>query len=245
MMNPHMEQPAADAGRAILELRDVAKSYGEGNTRVGVLHGVTARFEPGEHVVIIGRSGSGKSTLLNLLGALDVPTEGDVLFAGRSLAAMTETERAMLRRARLGFVFQAFNLVPTLTVRENLLVPLQLNGIAGRAAELRCAALLDDAGLGHCGPRFPDQLSGGEQQRVAVLRAIIHEPTVVIADEPTGNLDIDTARATLDLLERFTAAGGRTLIMATHSREVMGRASRVLSVSGGHLREFDDGVPVP
>jgi putative ABC transport system ATP-binding protein len=223
---------------ADLRLRGVRKSYAGGGDGF-VLDGIDLDVPAGDYVVIIGRSGSGKSTLLNLLGGLDRPTAGQVLVDGRDLAAMPESALARLRRRRLGFVFQAFNLIPTLSVAENLLVPLQLNGAARRDAASRVAALLDRAGLGGTGERFPEELSGGEQQRVAVLRAIAHEPAVVIADEPTGNLDLQTARQTLDLLETFAGAGGRSLIMATHSREVMGRARRILEIRGGRLHEID------
>jgi len=216
----------------VIELRHVSKRYGDG---APVLDDVCLRLDRGDYVVIIGRSGSGKSTLLNLLGALDAPSAGQVYFRGEALGALDETGRSLLRRRDIGFVFQAFNLVPTLTVTENLLVPLQLNGRGGPAARQRCDELLGRAGLEGLGQRFPDQLSGGEQQRVAVLRAIIHEPRVLIADEPTGNLDLETARRTLALLEDVGRRGDRVLIMATHSPEVMGRAGRCLTIRDGHV----------
>ncbi len=222
-----------------IRLIQVSKRYGPPDREAVVLDRVDARFEPGEHVVIIGRSGSGKSTLLNLVGGLDVPSSGDVLLDNRSLVQMGEAERALIRRREIGFVFQAFNLIPTLTVRENLLVPLQLNGVSWSDGIGRVAALMKQAGISGCAQRFPGELSGGEQQRAAVLRAIIHEPSVVIADEPTGNLDLDTARETLALLEQSCRSGERTLIMATHSREVMGRAARVLRISAGRLEHVD------
>jgi putative ABC transport system ATP-binding protein len=222
-----------------IQLSQVSKQYGEPAAAAMVLDRVSARFEPGEHVVIIGRSGSGKSTLLNLVGGLDLPSSGDVLFNGRSLVQMGEAERALLRRREIGFVFQTFNLIPTLTVQENLLVPLQLNGVTWADGLGRIAALMRRAGIGGCADRFPGELAGGEQQRAAVLRAIVHEPSVIIADEPTGNLDLDTARETLELLEQSCCSGGRTLIMATHSREVMGRAARVMRISSGTLERVD------
>jgi putative ABC transport system ATP-binding protein len=219
-----------------LAMRRVRKEYRSGADTGIVLEDIDLEIPAGDHVVIFGRSGSGKSTLLNLLGALDRPTAGQVLANGHDLGTMREPELAELRRRRLGFVFQAFNLIPTLTVEENLLVPLQLNGVGGHTAAGRVSHLLAQAGLDGYQARFPEELSGGEQQRVAVLRAIAHEPDVVIADEPTGNLDLKTARQTLDLLESFAGGGQRSLIMATHSREVMGRARRTLEIRGGRLR---------
>ena len=218
-----------------LELQQVSKAY----AGTPVLNRVDLRLPTGDYVVIVGRSGSGKSTLLNLLGGLDRPSAGQVLCGGLDLASMSETDRARIRRRDIGFVFQACNLIPTLTVRENLLVPLQLNDRDLAAGVKHCESLLSAAGLRDRADRFPEELSGGEQQRVAVLRAIVHDPGVVIADEPTGNLDIATARETLDLLESFCQAGGRTLIMATHSVEVMGRAGRVLRIAGGQVQDVD------
>lgn len=222
-----------------LELRKVQKDYDGGPGDGFVLDNVNLRVSPGDYVVIVGRSGSGKSTLLNLLGGLDRPTCGEVLVDGRSLGQLSERELAALRRRQIGFVFQAFNLIPTLTVEENLLVPLQLNGIARRAAAERVRRLLDAAEMGMLCARFPEELSGGEQQRVAILRAIVHEPAVVIADEPTGNLDLATARQTLELLEAFAGTDGRSLVMATHSQEVMGRARQILEIRAGQLHEVE------
>ena len=222
-----------------LELRGVSKRYDSDGEDRAVLRDVDLALLRGDYLVVIGRSGSGKSTLLNLLGALDLPTSGQLLFRGQDLADLDETALADLRRRDIGFVFQACNLIPTLTVLENLLVPLQLNDVSRAAAQERCAGLLEAAGLARYPHRFPEELSGGEQQRVAVLRAIAHQPAVVVADEPTGNLDLATAREVLDLLERFCAEEGRTLVMATHSREVMGRARRVLRVVEGQLERAD------
>lgn len=227
-------------GRGVdLALKKVWKRYGGGTGDGVVLNDITLRISPGDYVVIIGRSGSGKSTLLNLLGGLDRPSRGEVLVDGRNLGALSERELAALRRRQIGFVFQAFNLIPTLTVEENLLVPLQLNGIDRRTASARARRVLDEAGIGGLQARFPEELSGGEQQRVAVLRAIVHEPDVVIADEPTGNLDLATARQTLELLEAFAGTAGRSLVMATHSQEVMGRARRILEIRAGRLRAVE------
>lgn len=230
-------------GEAKLELVDVSKAYTGAAAGPLVLERIRARFSPGDYAVIIGRSGSGKSTLLNLLGGLDLPTSGEVWFDGRSLSRMSEAERSLVRRRDIGFVFQSFNLIPTLTVLENLLVPLQLNGWSWRTGRARSQQLLGAAGLSGCAARFPEELSGGEQQRAAIVRSIVHEPAVVIADEPTGNLDLQTARETLDLLEHFCCTGERTLIMATHSREVMGRASRIIRIRDGHLEPITTAGP--
>lgn len=220
-----------------VELAGVTKDYGDGSGSHRVLDRVSVRFAPGEFVAIVGRSGSGKSTLLNLLGGLDVPTAGRVLFGGEDLAALPEAGRARIRRERIGFVFQDFNLIPTLRVGENLLLPLELNGLSRVEAMGRCEVLLERVGLGSMAARFPESLSGGEQQRLAVIRAVAHGPDVVIADEPTGNLDLDTAQEVLDLLQQSCGEAGRTLIMATHSPEVIGRASRVLRLARGALVE--------
>ncbi len=189
----------------------------------------------GEFVVILGRSGSGKSTLLNLIGAMDTPTDGHIWFGGRRIDSLDEDSRTLFRRQHVGFVFQAYNLIPTLTVAENLLLPLALNKLGGDSPEARVRYFLEQLDMADKFERFPEQLSGGEQQRVAIARALIHQPTLVIADEPTGNLDLDTGRQVLGLLDRLTRAEGRTLVMATHSQEVIGMADRVLTLSSGRL----------
>jgi len=222
---------------SIIELRGVTKTYREGNTTRAVLVGVDATIRRGELCVLIGRSGSGKSTLLNLIGGIDVPTSGEIVVDGTDLARSTEAVRTLFRRHHVGFVFQFFNLIPTLTVEENLRLPLELNGRPHDAARERVAALLAEVGLGDRGPAFPEQLSGGEQQRVAVARALVHEPLLVLADEPTGNLDLDTGRQVLDLLDRLTRRAGRTMVMATHSREVVGLADRTFRLQDGRLVE--------
>jgi putative ABC transport system ATP-binding protein len=221
----------------IVELRSVTKTYREGDTTRAVLAGVDAAIRRGELCVLIGRSGSGKSTLLNLIGGIDVPTSGEIVVDGTDLARSTEGARTLFRRHHVGFVFQFFNLIPTLTVEENLCLPLELNGRPRDAARERAAALLAEVGLGDRGPAFPEHLSGGEQQRVAVARALVHEPLLVLADEPTGNLDLDTGRQVLELLDRLTRRAGRTMVMATHSPEVVGLADRTFRLQDGRLVE--------
>jgi putative ABC transport system ATP-binding protein len=214
-----------------IELDAVCKSYGT----QAVLEGAAAVIAPGEFVAVVGRSGSGKSTLLKLVGGLLSPDSGAIRHGEHDLAQMSETELTRFRRRQLGFVFQFFNLVPTLTASENIQLPLALNRVPRRKAETRAAGLLERLGLTHCAGRLPDELSGGEQQRVAIARALAHEPSLVITDEPTGNLDLETADEVLSLLIESCRDHGATLIMATHSREAAARAHRVLRIVNGVL----------
>jgi putative ABC transport system ATP-binding protein len=222
---------------AHVKLERVTKSYQRAGTSSPVLNAVDAEIAPREFVVLLGRSGSGKSTLLNLIGAIDTPTSGEIRIDDTALSSLDETGRALLRRRRIGFVFQFFNLIPTLTAAENLLLPLELNGVSGAAATARVADCLAAVELADHGQRFPEELSGGEQQRVAIARALVHAPGLVLADEPTGNLDLETATAVIALLDRHCRDSGATLVMATHSREVIGLADRVLAIRGGCLVE--------
>lgn len=221
----------------LIELESVRKAYREGRRDHVVLDGASATIERGELIVVLGRSGSGKSTLLNLISGIDRPDAGVVRVGGFSIGSAPERERTLFRRRHIGFVFQFFNLIPTLTVLENLLLPLELAGRASGDAEERCLELLASVGLGKRAASFPDRLSGGERQRVALARALIHEPDVILADEPTGNLDVDTGRDVIDLLDRLVRQRGRTLVMATHSREVVGVADRIFTIDHGRLVE--------
>jgi len=221
----------------VVELRGVTRVFEEGAARRAVLSGASAAIHAGEIAVILGRSGSGKSTLLNLVSGIDLPSAGEVIVDGVRLDALSERERTLFRRRRIGFVFQFFNLIPTLTVEENLLLPLELNGPIGRAERERARALLEEVELADRAASFPDRLSGGEQQRVAVARALVHAPALMLADEPTGNLDLETGRKVLDLLDRLTRREGRTMLMVTHSPEVVGLADRVFAIEGGKLVE--------
>ncbi len=223
----------------LISARGLTKTYDEAGQRHTVLAGVDIDVAAGEIVVLLGRSGSGKSTLLNILGGLDRPDAGSITWAGQQLVGLNETALTRLRRRQLGFVFQFFNLIPTLTVWENLLLPLQLNGLDSAATRHHAQSLLAEVGLGDRLSAYPDRLSGGEQQRVAIARALVHRPEVVLADEPTGNLDQSTARQVLDLLDRLVRTEGRTLIMATHSAEVVGVADRVLRVVDGRIAPAD------
>ena len=221
------------AGTPSVRLLNVSKTY---NSHVVLTH-TDLEVAPGEFVVIVGRSGSGKSTLLNLIGGLDFASSGEIWLLGQSLTELTEEQRATIRCRSLGFVFQFFNLIPTLTVSENIRLPLALNGVSKEEAKIRSDHLLHELGMADCSKRFPEELSGGEQQRIAIARAMAHKPAIVLADEPTGNLDLDTARDVIELLDRTCRAQGTTLIMATHSREVIGLADRVLTIRGSQLEE--------
>jgi putative ABC transport system ATP-binding protein len=224
-----------------VELRNLGKTYREGEAERVVLSDVSLTIASGEIVVLVGRSGSGKSTLLNLVAGIDRPTAGRVVVNGTDLTALDEQARTRFRRQHIGFVFQFFNLIPLLTVEENLLLPLELNDRADAKGVARAQELLERVGLAGRGGSHPERLSGGEQQRVAIARALIHEPDIILADEPTGNLDADTAAGVLELLDSLTREAGRTVLMATHSREVIGVADRVLTIQRGALMERPSG----
>ncbi|WP_305043369.1 ABC transporter ATP-binding protein [Geoalkalibacter sp.] len=221
----------------LLHLRGLTKSYREGESTRTVFADLETRIAKGERVALLGRSGSGKSTLLNLISGIDQPDRGEVIIHGTVLNRLGEHERTLFRRRHLGFVFQFFNLIPTLTVLENLLLPLELQGRRGPAEHQRALELLAAVDLAERAAAFPDRLSGGEQQRVAIARAIIHRPALLLADEPTGNLDADTGRQALDLLDTLVREQGATLLMVTHSTEVAARADRILTLRAGRLEE--------
>ena len=222
------------APTAWIELKNVSKRYG----RQAVLDGANVTVERGQFVAVMGRSGSGKSTLLRLIGGLEAADAGLVRVDDTDLTALTETERARRRRHGLGFVFQSFNLIPTLTVAENVELPLALNDVAPAQARRLRSELLADLGLADCANRFPEDISGGEQQRVAIARAVIHEPKLVLADEPTGNLDAETAQHVLDLLRRTCGERNATLIVASHSAELAAQADRVVTIRAGRIEEL-------
>jgi putative ABC transport system ATP-binding protein len=219
----------------LIVLRQVAKSFSEGKSAHRVLDGLDLTIGRGELVVLLGRSGSGKSTLLNLVAGIELADRGEVLFDGVDLGKLDERSRTLLRREKIGFVFQFFNLIPTLTVEENVLFPLELLGRHAAADRAGAAKLLDYVGLAGRKASFPDALSGGEQQRVALARALVSRPALLLADEPTGNLDGDNAAQVLRLLVSAVREQGATLLMATHSREVAGLADRVVEMVHGRL----------
>ncbi|MGE5411901.1 MAG: ABC transporter ATP-binding protein, partial [Clostridiales bacterium] len=192
----------------------------------------------GEIIIVLGRSGSGKSTLLNLLSGIDVPSFGHIYINNNDITSMSEKDRTLFRRNNIGFVFQFFNLIPTLTVEENLLLPLELKGKISDKEQRIAMELLQEIGLGDRASSYPDQLSGGEQQRVAVARAIIHDPSIILADEPTGNHDFETGLLIINLLDRIIRKKKKTMIMATHSKEVIGMADRILTLKDGKIIEL-------
>ncbi len=227
----------AARGEILIEIRNLSRTYEEGGRERVVLRDANARLYRGEIAVLVGKSGTGKSTLLNLLSGIDLPSAGEVVIDGVPLTRLRERERTLFRRDRIGFVFQFFNLIPTLTVEENLLLPLELKGRVRPAERQAALDLLAEVGLADRAASFPDRLSGGEQQRVAVARALAHDPLLVLADEPTGNLDLENGLAVLALLDRLTRRAGKTLVMATHSPEVVGLADRVFRIEECRLVE--------
>jgi putative ABC transport system ATP-binding protein len=216
---------------------NLSKSYQEGSQDRVVLLNASASFAHGEFVAIVGKSGSGKSTLLNLISGIDRADGGEIYFDGQNLNLLDDRHRTIFRRQNIGFVFQFFNLIPTLSVLENVTLPLELNGASRLFARQNAERLLDAVGLLDRTSTYPDRLSGGEQQRVAIARALVHDPMLVLADEPTGNLDEDTGRQVLDLLDHLTRQAGRNLIMVTHSQEAARIADRVLCLRDGSLIE--------
>jgi putative ABC transport system ATP-binding protein len=223
------------ASDAFLRLHNLSKSFREGECLRVVLNGANAAFAPGEFVAVLGQSGSGKSTLLNLISGIDRADEGAVWLDGLNLTALDERQRTLFRRRNIGFVFQFFNLIPTLTVLENVVLPLELNGLLTGEAHRRARPLLEAVGLLDRADTFPDCLSGGEQQRVALARALVHDPQLVLADEPTGNLDEETGQQVLALLDRLTRQAGKNLILVTHSAEAAAHADRILYLRDGKL----------
>jgi putative ABC transport system ATP-binding protein len=222
----------------MIRLQGLTKIYPEGNSQHMVLQDVDGEIAQGEIVAVLGRSGSGKSTLLNLISGIDVPTSGQILVNSTPIHSLSEEDRTLFRRRNMGFVFQFFNLIPTLTVAENVLLPLELAGRVGREEQTRARDLLEMVELEDRANSYPDRLSGGEQQRVAVTRALIHEPLLVLADEPTGNLDADTGAQVLRLLEDLTRRAGKTLVVGTHSREVVAIADRVWTIRKARVEEI-------
>lgn len=220
-----------------LRIENLSKSYLEGGQRHPVLEGISLQSPQGEFLALLGASGSGKSTLLNLLSGIDEADDGAVWINGQNLLELDENQRTLFRRKHIGFVFQFFNLLPTLTAIENVSLPLELGGTPAKEAHSKGKELLQAVGLRGREASLPDQLSGGEQQRVAIARALVHDPLLVLADEPTGNLDEETGNRVMDLLESLTRAQGKNLIMATHSLENAGRADRMVLLREGQIRE--------
>ena len=214
-----------------LKVRQLQRRFGDTH----VLDGLDLNLAPGECVALVGRSGAGKSTLLHLVAGIDRADGGEIRFDDTRLDALDEVARTRFRRRHLGLVFQSWNLVPSLSALDNLCLPLELIGVAGAEARRRAQALLDQLGLGELAKRFPDELSGGQQQRVAVARALAHGPSVLLADEPTGSLDAESAAAVMRLLIGACREAGASLLLVTHAAEVMGQADRLLRMQDGRL----------
>ncbi|MGD2136740.1 MAG: ABC transporter ATP-binding protein [Gammaproteobacteria bacterium] len=220
---------------AIVRVENLRKSYHSAATHQQVFDALSLSIERGEILALLGESGSGKTTLLNLISGIDSPDAGAVWFDNVPLHRTGEPARTLLRRERIGFVFQFFNLIPTLTVGENIALPLELLGLEARTARAQVAAILEDIGLVDMGRRYPETLSGGEQQRAAIARALVHRPSLLLADEPTGNLDEGTGRRIVHLLITLARRHGTTMLLVTHSGLVADAADRVLRLRQGRV----------
>ena len=221
--------------KTVVKVRNLSKGYEQGGTKRHILDSLDLDIHEGEFFVLLGKSGSGKSTLLNLVSLIDKPDTGQIFVQDTEITALSERGQTLFRRDKIGIVFQFFNLIPTLTVLENITLPQELGGVPRKEAENKAQALLERVGLGNRADSFPDKLSGGEQQRVAIARALAHEPAVILADEPTGNLDEETGQKVLELLLELTRKAGKTLIMATHNPEIVPLADRVARIQDGKL----------
>ncbi|MBE5909416.1 MAG: ABC transporter ATP-binding protein [Lachnospiraceae bacterium] len=217
----------------ILQTTDLVKTYGEGDTCVHALRGVNFTVDKGEFVAIVGTSGSGKSTLLHMLGGLDNPTSGTVTIDGKELGNMKDEERTIFRRRKIGFIFQSFNLVPVLSVYENIVLPVELDG--GKVDASYVEEIIHTLGLDDKVNAYPNQLSGGQQQRVAIARALAAAPAIILADEPTGNLDSKTSQDVLGLLKVIGERFGQTIVMITHNEEIAQMADRIIRIEDGQI----------
>jgi len=225
----------------LVELSGISKSLREGERERVLFRDASLVVGRGEWLFLLGKSGSGKSTLLNLISGIDLPDSGEISVAGTKLNRLSERDRTLFRRKWMGFVFQFYNLIPTLTVGENVLLPLELSGELTPQNRARAVSILDEIGLADRMESYPDRLSGGEQQRVAIVRALIHRPALVLADEPTGNLDAETGRQVLDLFHRLVRQTGTTMVLVTHSFEVARLADRIMTIIDGKLVETEPG----
>ncbi|UCC17501.1 MAG: ABC transporter ATP-binding protein [Dehalococcoidales bacterium] len=223
----------------IISLNQVSKSYLEGNKIHIVLDSIAAEFQEGECVAFLGRSGSGKSTILNLISGIDKPDTGSIMIQDKDITKLSELERTLFRRSHIGFIYQFFNLIPTLTVLENVMLPLELNK---QRDESLARSLLDEVRLLDRQNEYPDRLSGGEQQRVAIIRALVHDPLIVLADEPTGNIDQETGSQVITIMERLIRKRNKTMIIVTHSQEIASFADRHLLLENGVLKPQNKAV---
>ncbi len=230
---------SAEVGAPVdfIRFENLIKKYTEGGEVRTILQDASLSIPRGQYLAILGKSGSGKTTLLNLISGIDKADSGKICINGSCLTDLKEPARTIFRREKIGFIFQFFNLIPTLTVWENVILPLDLNGRLNGETKTSAAEMLDAVGLLDRRSTFPDRLSGGEQQRVAIARALVHDPQVVLADEPTGNLDEETGKHILSLLDRLTRGMGKNLILVTHSREAASYADRVVILRNGKFDE--------
>jgi len=229
----------------LLAAENLSKTYITGEARVTALAGVSFTVEPGDFVALMGPSGCGKSTLLHISGAMDRPTSGTLRLKDRDLSSMGDDELTRVRREQVGFVFQFFNLLPTLTVSDNIALPCLLAGVKDQEAERRARALAERVGIAHRLSHYPQQISGGEMQRAAIARALVHKPSLLVADEPTGNLDSENGANVLALISELNKEMGVTVLMATHAADVASAASRVLRMKDGRFAEGDTGKGLP
>ena len=239
-----MEEGRGEASvTAVLEARELCKSFGRAGAPTPILNGIDLQIFPGEFVALVGPSGSGKSTLLSILGLLEPPTSGDVLLNQKSVGKLSRRELAGIRSSTIGYVFQSFNLLAGLSAVENVMLPGLLAGESGRAQYDRAIALLDQFGVASLAKRVPAEMSGGEQQRVAIARALFRTPDVVLADEPTGNLDTENGRKVIEALESLNSSG-QTIVLVTHDQSIAGDAPRLISLLDGRV-ETDSGAIQP
>lgn len=222
---------------ALVEMKNISKDYIMGETTVHALRGIDLQIEEGEFVAIWGPSGSGKTTLLNLIGAIDEPTEGELAIANRDICSLSDNRRSELRSGTIGYVFQGFNLVPVLSALENVMLPLQIRGVSSREAKRRALYRLEEVGLNEFIHHRPSKMSGGQQQRVAIARALVNGPSLVIADEPTANLDTETARMIISIMRGLNEKDAITFVFSTHDQRLLDRVKRLVRLEDGRIAD--------